>query len=57
MGNDRIVQRVYVGECMGRQLVGQIGKRGIDPANNCLKSQKVSMWWKGCIIEMNGRDL
>ena len=37
MGNDRISKMVYVGECVGRRLVGWSRKRWTDTAKDCSK--------------------
>ena len=37
MENDRIAKGVYVGVCVGCQLVGQLCRKWIDSVNECLK--------------------
>ena len=37
MGNDRIIKRVYVGECAGNRSVGRPWKRFIDTVNDFKK--------------------
>ena len=39
MENDRIVKRVYAGECAGSRLVGRPRKRWIDTVKDCLKER------------------
>ena len=36
---DRIVKRVYVGECAGSGSVGRLWKRLIDTVKDCLKKR------------------
>ena len=37
MENDRVVKRVYVGECTGSRSVGRPRKRWIDTVKGCLE--------------------
>ena len=39
MGNDRIAERVYVGECVGISLEGRPWRRWTDSVNDCLKKR------------------
>ena len=39
MKNDRIANRVYVGECAGSRSVGRLQKRWIDTVKDCLKKK------------------
>ena len=39
MENDRIVKRVYLGECSGTRSVGKQRKRWIDTMKDCLKKR------------------
>ena len=43
MGNDRIVERVYVEECAGSRSVGRPRKRWIDTVKDCLKKRSVDV--------------
>ena len=43
MENDRIANRVYVGECAGSCSVGRPRKRWIDTVNDCLKKRGVDV--------------
>ena len=43
MENDRIVEKVYVGECVGIRLVGRPQKRWIDSRNKCLKKKGLNV--------------
>ena len=40
MERDRIVKRVYVGECAGSCSVGRLWKRWINTMKECLKKKK-----------------
>ena len=44
MENDRIVKKVYVGECVGSRLVGRLQKSLIDSVNDRLKEKRFK-WW------------
>ena len=39
MERDRIVKRVYAGECVGSHSVGRLWKRWIDTVKDCLKKR------------------
>ena len=39
MENDRIVKRVYVGECAGSRSVGRLQKRWMDSMKECLRKR------------------
>ena len=39
MENDRIANRVYIGECAGSRSVGRPRKRWIDTMKECLKKK------------------
>ena len=55
--NDRIANRVYVGECPGNRSVGRPRKRWVDTVKDCLKKRGLdvrqtrrmvhnrSVWW------------
>ena len=44
MENDRIIKRVFVGECAGSCSVRQLQKRLIDTVKDCLKRD---IWMSG----------
>ena len=41
--NDKIAKKVYVGERVGRHLVGRLRKRWIDSVNDCLKKRGLNI--------------
>ena len=43
MKNDRIAKRVYVGNCVGNCLVGQLKKRWIDSVKDFLKKRGLNV--------------
>ena len=43
MENDRIANRVYVGECVGIRSVGRPRKRWTDTVKNCLRKRGLDM--------------
>ena len=46
MASDRIVKRVYMGECKSSRLVGQLRKGWNDSVNDCLKKGDLNEWWE-----------
>ena len=49
--NDRIVKRVYVGECAGSRSVGRPRKRWIDTMNNCLRKRGLDVRQANRIVQ------
>ena len=49
MENDKIANRVYVGECAGSRSVSRVQKRWIDTMKECLRKRcldgKQEEWW------------
>ena len=58
--NDRVAERVYVGECAGICSVGKPRSRSIDIMKVCLKERGLDVWMSGkqgvwCMIGVYGR--
>ena len=43
MGDDRVAKKVYVGECMGSNLVGRPRERCIESVNDCMEKRDLDV--------------
>ena len=51
MENDRIANRVYVGECAGSCSVGRSRKRWIDTVKDCLRKRSLDVRQAGRMVQ------